>query len=131
MTDAASIEAWDLHFETADSIRPQDDDYWQFYRTTPKAFVTLSAGQRLWGSRFGELTGFRVSALSCSEAELQARLERAMAADLDLTGVQRLAVKRQGWLGSQGSTPFDILFLMLSGFVIASSLLLLTLFVRL
>ena len=39
----------------------QDEDYWERYRATPKAFVTLAAGQALWQSRFGRLTAVRVA----------------------------------------------------------------------
>lgn len=131
VTDAVSIEAWDLPFETASKIRPQDDDYWQFHRTTPKAFITLGTGQRLWSSRFGDLTSYRVPADQLTSEELRQRLERAIAANLIDAGFQILPVKRQGLGGSQGSTPFDVLFLMFSMFVVVSALLLLVLFVRL
>ncbi len=131
VTDAVSIEAWDLPFETASKIRPQDDDYWQFHRTTPKAFITLGTGQRLWSSRFGDLTSYRVPAVQLTSDDLRQRLERAIAANLSDAGFQILPVKRQGLGGSQGSTPFDVLFLMFSMFVVISALLLLVLFVRL
>jgi putative ABC transport system permease protein len=131
VTDAVSIEAWDLPFETASKIRPQDDDYWQFFRTTPKGFVSLAAGQKLWASRFGQLTSYRVPAEITSEVELTRRLEAAIADPLADVGFQILPVKAQGLLASQGSTPFDVLFLMFSLFVVVSSLLLLVLFVRL
>lgn len=131
VTDAVSIEAWDLPFETASKIRPQDDDYWQFHRTTPKAFITLGSGQRLWNSRFGDLTSYRVSADQLSSDELRQRLEQAIASNLIDAGFQVLPVKWQGLGGSQGSTPFDVLFLMFSLFVVVSALLLLVLFVRL
>jgi putative ABC transport system permease protein len=131
VTDAVSIEAWDLPFETASKIRPQDDDYWQFHRTTPKAFITLGTGQRLWSSRFGDLTSYRVPADQLTSEELRQRLERAITANLIDAGFQILPVKRQGLGGSQGSTPFDVLFLMFSMFVVVSALLLLVLFVRL
>jgi ABC-type lipoprotein release transport system permease subunit len=131
VTDAVSIEAWDLPFETASKIRPQDDDYWQFHRTTPKAFIPLATGQRLWSSRFGDLTSYRVPAEQLTNDELQRRVERAIAANLSDAGFQVLPVKRQGLGGAQGSTPFDVLFLMFSLFVVVSALLLLVLFVRL
>src|SRR5207249_9218239 len=42
-------------------IKPRDDRYWREHRTTPKAYVTLATGQRLWGSRFGRLTSIRLA----------------------------------------------------------------------
>ncbi|MCK5270218.1 MAG: hypothetical protein KAJ46_05505, partial [Sedimentisphaerales bacterium] len=34
-----------------DAIRAKDEDYWDRYRGTPKAFITLSAGQEIWKNR--------------------------------------------------------------------------------
>ena len=38
-----------------------DEDYWKQYRTTPKAFIPLEVGQRLWRSRYGDRTSVRVA----------------------------------------------------------------------
>ena len=62
MPDFPGIESaerasdWDAGFPLVHKIRPQDEDYWKQYRGTPKAFVTLAAGQKLWGNRFGNVT---------------------------------------------------------------------------
>jgi putative ABC transport system permease protein len=42
-----------------DRIRDKDEQYWDRYRGTPKGFVTLRAGQRMWNNRFGNLTAVR------------------------------------------------------------------------
>ncbi len=131
VTDAVSIDAWDLPFETASNMRPQDDDYWENYRTTPKGFLALSDGQALWSSRFGQLTSYRIPAGQLSLPELEQRLVDAMSQQWSDAGFQVLPVKMQGLMGSQGSTPFDVLFLLFSMFVMISALLLLFLFVRL
>ncbi|MDP1560681.1 MAG: ABC transporter permease [Pirellulaceae bacterium] len=131
VTDAASIDAWDLPFETASKIRPQDDDYWENYRTTPKGILALADGQALWSSRFGNLTSYRIPAEQLTLAELEQRLATAVSTKLSDAGFQVLPVKLQGMMGSQGSTPFDVLFLLFSMFVMISALLLLFLFVRL
>lgn len=49
-----------------DRIRPKDEAYWDAYRTTPKAFITLEAGQRMWRNRFGELTAIRFDSVGGS-----------------------------------------------------------------
>lgn len=36
-----------------------NEDYWKQYHETPKALVTLAAGQSMWANRFGRLTGVR------------------------------------------------------------------------
>ena len=70
-------------------IRSQDDEYWQNHRTTPKAFISLAAGKRLWGSRFGEVTSVRVGtpphlpAGGEQERAFRSKLEQKFLAELD------------------------------------------------
>src|SRR5205807_7966969 len=60
ITDQATIPDWDPPFPFDQRrIRTQDDLYWENHRTTPKAYISLAAGQILWGSRFGTETSFR------------------------------------------------------------------------
>jgi ABC-type antimicrobial peptide transport system permease subunit len=56
---AESTRDWDAGFPLTYKIRPKDEDYWKQYRGTSKAFITLAAGQRMWGNRFGNLTAIR------------------------------------------------------------------------
>jgi ABC-type antimicrobial peptide transport system permease subunit len=56
---AESTHDWDAGFPLTHKIRPQDDAYWKKHRGTPKAFITLAAGQRLWANRFGDRTAIR------------------------------------------------------------------------
>jgi len=56
---AESTSEWDAGFPLTYKVRPKDDDYWKQHRGTPKAFITLAAGQELWGNRFGNLTAIR------------------------------------------------------------------------
>jgi ABC-type antimicrobial peptide transport system permease subunit len=56
---AESTSEWDAGFPLAYKVRPKDDTYWKQHRGTPKAFVTLAAGQKMWGNRFGNLTAIR------------------------------------------------------------------------
>ena len=41
-------------------IRDKDDEYWEKYKGTPKAFISLETGQSLWANRWGKVTGIRV-----------------------------------------------------------------------
>ncbi len=60
ITEAKSLGDWDPPFPIDLSrVRSVDEDYWNKYRTTPKAFILLPDGQRLWQSRFGKLTSIR------------------------------------------------------------------------
>ena len=56
---AESTRDWDAGFPLTYKIRDQDEKYWKQHRGTPKAFVTLAAGQKMWGNRFGNLTAIR------------------------------------------------------------------------
>jgi putative ABC transport system permease protein len=60
VTDQASIDDWELPFELVEKIRPQDEEYWDKFRTTPKAFVSLATAKRLWPSRWGTISLLRV-----------------------------------------------------------------------
>ena len=61
ITDQKSIDDWEVPFTIDyERIRPADDEYWEDYGTTPKAFISLAAGVRLWGSRFGRATSYRI-----------------------------------------------------------------------
>jgi putative ABC transport system permease protein len=74
VTDQASINDWDLPFPLKRKIDPQDDDYWNRYRLTPKAFFRLQDGQRLFGSRFGNVTSLRFPFGVFSEKDICKRL---------------------------------------------------------
>ena len=142
LTDQASIDDWEAPFPVdRDRVRPQDDDYWSFYRTTPKAFVSLATAERLWGSRFGLVTSFRLPVTGelppGSEAEreymerLEGRLTTALAEVQDELGFAFDPIRQRSLAAASGTTPFDLLFLALSFFVIAAAILLVTLLFRL
>lgn len=130
LTDSDSIENWDLPFETTGKIRRADDEYWDEYRTTPKGFVSPALAEKIWGSRFGKVTGFRIP-IAAGEETVREGLRDAWQARPELFGWNLLPVKRLGLQAASGSTPFDGLFLGLSLFVIASALILTSLLFRL
>jgi ABC-type antimicrobial peptide transport system permease subunit len=127
VTDQKSINDWDLPFDLVERIRPQDEKYWDDYRTTPKAFVSLSTAKRLWASRWGTISLIRVPGMPANKVaeKLAARLEPA---DADL---KFLPVKQLGLAAAAGTTPFDGLFLGLSFFLIAAAVMLIALLFKL
>ncbi len=133
ITDQKSIDDWEVPF-TIDYnlIRPEDDEYWEDYGTTPKAFVSLATGRRLWGSRFGHSTSYRIPAREgLTEDAVQSQLLEQLARAEERLGFDFQPIKRRQLLASAGNTPFDVLFLMLSFFIIAAALLLVALLFRL
>src|SRR5207249_4105251 len=68
ITEAQTLGDWDPPFPIdLKRVRRVDEDYWKQYRTTPKAFVPLEVGQRLWRSRFGDRTSVRLHPIRDSE----------------------------------------------------------------
>jgi ABC-type antimicrobial peptide transport system permease subunit len=142
VTDQESISRWEAPFPVDYSrVRAEDDDYWENHRTTPKAFVSLKQGQKLWGSRFGKVTSFRVAIpdVVADDDEgfnnwlegLRNDLQDGLAENKQELGFTFLPVKAQGLQAASGTTDFAGLFLGLSFFVIAAALLLVALLFRL
>ena len=136
VTDEASIADWNPPFPyDAKRVRStppnnQDDLYWRQYKATPKAFVSLEQGGKLWGSRFGNTTSIRLAAKEgVTEQSLAAQLEH----DLNpaAAGFQFLPVKRLSLAAAAGTTPFAVLFLAFSMFIIAAALMLLAVLFKL
>jgi putative ABC transport system permease protein len=136
ITDKLSITDWDPPFPYDNKrIKPHDEGYWRTYRTTPKAYVNLAVGQRLWGSRFGRLTSVRLAAEKGDDlAEAAATFRKQLLARLDPArgGLVFNAIRKQALEASQGGgMDFSMLFLGFSFFLIAASLLLVGLLFRL
>ncbi len=135
ITESPNLSDWDPPFPVdLKRIRPQDEDYWARYRTTPKAFIPLNVGQQLWQSRFGKLTSLRVVppsdiALEQASSRFQQGLQTAVqSAGMGLTV---LPVRQEGLAASQGATDFGEYFLYFSFFLVVSALLLTALFFKL
>ncbi|HEV3137770.1 MAG TPA: ABC transporter permease, partial [Pirellulales bacterium] len=129
VTDRVSIGDWDAPFPfDSGRVRKKDEIYWDDYRTTPKAFVSLSAGRKLWSSRFGDTTAIRFAPPAGENIEaLSAKLKLDPAA----FGFQFMAAKRMGLMAAAGTTPFDALFIGFSFFIMISALMLIALLFRL
>lgn len=102
-------------------IRPLDEAYWREYRGTPKAFLTLAAGQALWDNRFGNLTAVRYPE-SVSRAQVEACLLQAL--NPVTTGMIFAPIRERALAAGNQAQDFGSLFLGLSFFLIAAALLL-------
>lgn len=133
-TDQDTISEADppFPFDRTKLRKPLDDEYWAFYRTTPKAFVSLKTGQKLWRSRFGQVTSVRIDAsVAADQSALEHRLLKDFQPHADKLGFTFLPLRQQSVDASSGTTPFDILFLLLSMFIIAAALMLVWILFRL
>ncbi len=138
ITDTASLADWDPPFPIdLTRIRERDEDYWDAHRTTPKAFVTLTDGQRLWThdtQRLGRLTSFRVYTRPGEPlAAVQAAFTQSLRANLDpaAAGLRFDAVRARALTAAAGTTDFAGLFIGFSFFLIISAALLVGLLFRL
>jgi len=105
-----------------DNIRPKDEQYWDDYRGTPKAFITLEAGQTAWRNRYGSLTAVRYPWREGLAQELDQRLRSEI--DPATVGLLFQPVRERGLLAGSEGTDFGELFLGLSMFLIASAVVL-------
>lgn len=127
---AESTHAWDAGFPLVHPIREKDDQYWQDWRGTPKAFVTLQAGQTMWGNRFGDLTAVRWPVPENKDSagfrgSLEERILQTVGPS-DL-GLQFIPVREQALAAAHQSQDFGGLFLGFSFFLILAALILMSL----
>jgi ABC-type lipoprotein release transport system permease subunit len=124
LSDVETCREWDLGLpmNDADLRDPDNEAYWKQFRATPKAVVTLAAGRAMWSNRFGDLTSVRYAGSAENVAAVAERLRAALdPADLGL-----FFVPVREWAARAASQGMDFgpLFLGMSAFLIAASLLL-------
>lgn len=141
ITESRTLVDWDPPFPMElGRIRPRDEDYWEEFRTTPKAFIPLKVGQELWRSRHGQLSSIRVyppaeaptverEALQDLRSRLESELKRT--ADPGQFGFSLRAVGDRAEQASRGVTDFGQYFVYFSFFLVVSALLLTSLFFKL
>ncbi len=135
ISNAKSLADWDPPFPVDLSrVRKVDEEYWDKYRTTPKAFISLEAGQKLWGTRWGKLTSIRVLAKEGSELPTISQdfnqLLRDTLNPIEM-GLSVQSVKYDSLHASRGATDFGEYFTYFSFFLVVSALMLTTLFFKL
>ena len=135
LSDAERIGDWDPPFPVdLGLIRNKDEDYWDRYRTAPKAWVALETAKQLWSNRFGQLTSLRLGPVEDADiGRATARFEQEARKRLDPAafGLVFQPVKQQGLEAAAGATDFSGLFVGFSMFLIASAALLVALLFRL
>jgi putative ABC transport system permease protein len=102
------------------AIRDKDEKYWDDYKGTPKGFISLTSGQKLWSNRFGQLTAIRFPDSGQDEAALRtALLAKLQLADI---GLVPRPFKADADAAAKGSVDFGGLFIGLSLFLISAAL---------
>lgn len=111
-------------------IRGKDETYWDKYRGTPKAFVTLKAGQAMWTNRYGNMTAVRYPLSSQAEESIAGKPggswagKLLSAVDPASVGLFFQPVRQRGDKAGAESSYFGWLFLGLSMFLIVAAVVL-------
>ena len=132
--DTADMSDWESPFPIDYTlVRDKDERYWDEYGATPKAFIPLEIGKRLWQNRFGDLTTIRFGTAPDTDIQTtRTRFETEFLKKIqpEQVGFQFLSLQADGLQASAGATDFGMLFGSLSGFIIISVALLVAMLFR-
>jgi len=118
----------------AENMSDWDEEYWDRFGATPKAFVAAATGRRLWTTRYGSTTAVRIGAPEGTDIEdLAGRFREDLLERISLEpfGLRFRAVREEGLRAARGATDFTGLFIGFSLFLIVSAGLLVGLLFRL
>lgn len=134
VSTSADIGDWDPPFPIdLSQVRSKDEDFWDDYRTAPKAFIQLDDGRSLWSSQWGQTTSVRLQDNNRSVEDIQHSYQKALSQHLPpaLAQLRVIPVQEEALAASSGTTDFGEYFTYFSFFLVVSSLLLTILFFRL
>ena len=124
LTDVDRCAEWDIGIPLdKEQVKDKANElYWKAYRATPKAFVTLKAGQAMWANRFGNMSAVRYAANANNAEEIAEGLRRKI--DPVGTGLSFAPVREQALKAVSEAMDFGQLFLGMSLFLIVAGLML-------
>ena len=107
-------------------IRDKDDEYWEEFKGTPKAWISPEMGRQLWSNRWGAATGIRVPGGTIEGVSTKVRevVEPAIA------GMRLLDFSEQARESAKSPVDFGVLFLSMSFFLIVAAVALLAMLFR-
>ncbi len=106
-----------------DEIRQKDEDYWNKYKGTPKAFINYNEGLKIWGSNYGPATAIRFKP-GYTQEDIESKLDGAL--DPGLIGFTAVDIAGESIKAADESVDFGTLFLSLGFFLILASIVLLS-----
>ncbi len=138
VTDSDNMADWDPPFPVdLKKVTDRDEQYWDHYRTTPKAFLSLVDGVSMWiddSDRFGSLTSIRfVPSRGTPLVDAATAIDQALRSELNPSelGLLFRPVRSEALTAATGTTDFGGLFIGFSMFLIASAAMLVGLLFRL
>ncbi|MEM9399009.1 MAG: ABC transporter permease [Verrucomicrobiota bacterium] len=102
-----------------EKIRDKDEDYWDAFKGTPKAFISLAAGQEMWGSRYGSLTAVRFALKNSSQSAETMIAQEIISVE---HGFKIEAFAKQAKKAAKSPFDFSELFISFSFFIIIAAL---------
>ena len=130
LSDAGHCREWDAGVPiNMDAIRDTDEDYWNEWKGAPKAYISLNEAHKLWKNRFGVYTAFRYPVKSFDKKAFNNAFDRNITHE-DI-GMAVEPLREQGLQAARNGTDFSMLFLGLSFFILAASVILTALLFRL
>lgn len=123
LSDAGHCREWEAGVPIdLDAIRDKDEKYWDEYKGTPKAYISDEKALDLWANRFGNYTAVRYPAKTFDiDAYNKIFAQEINTADL---GMSIEPIREQGIHAAQNGTDFSGLFIGLSFFILAASIIL-------
>lgn len=123
MSDAGSCRNWETGAPVdLERIRDKDEAFWNQYQGTPKAFISMQDGARLWENPYGVATAIRVHDPDLMREKVVTAIMENI--DPQTVGLLWVPVWEAGKKAAANSVDFGELFLSLSFFLIVASLLL-------
>ena len=123
LADSNNCRDWDPGIDIdLNKIHDEDEVYWDDYRGTPKAFVTLEAGQKLWSNRYGNMTAVRYPRSGQAVQDIAGKLLDEV--EPASVGLFFQSVRARGMNAGNSTTDFGQLFLGLSMFLIIAAVIL-------
>ncbi|NOY95543.1 MAG: ABC transporter permease, partial [Chlorobi bacterium] len=122
LSDAGHCSEWEAGVPIdLGKIRNKDEDYWDDYKGTPKAFISIKTALKLWSNRFGDYTSIRFDKGGLDKAGFEEVFTKIPPSAL---GFSVAAVKDEGRLAAQNGVDFSQLFIGLSFFLLVAAILL-------
>ena len=123
LSDAGNCRDWEAGIPIdLEKIRDKDEDYWDEWKGTPKAFISLPTAVKLWQNRFGSYTAFRFDAKETSIEKIESNLQEKLSPSR--LGFEAKNVKSQAEKAAEEGVDFSQLFAGLSFFLLVAGVLL-------
>ena len=119
LSDKKNCRDWKPGFDfDSTRMRDKDQQYWEDYRGTPKAFVSLAIGREMWSNRWGDTTSIRWPA-GADPAGIEAALRKNLKPEQ--LGFEFIPLRKQALAATDAPVDFGQYFVYFSFFLIVAA----------